>query len=210
MGRSSDSVFPLSLIKDKAFQMRQIRRVMLWALFFIVQSTVVLGFFYHNLLGDIVQGTAPLLFASEDLLSINESVPGMATVLGKWLLVMLGINALLSVFVGVFIMRKLGNPLLAMQRALNEMGDGNLNVRLRSGDDKEFAELSTALNRAVEQIQAKVEAVRQETEVLDNLGMQQRAVEAEAVQEALVNCRNVLSFFDHKKSKDNQSPANNA
>lgn len=209
MGRSSDSVFPLSLIKDKAFQMRQIRRVMLWSLFFIVQSTIVLGFFYHDLLGDIVHGTAPLLFASEDLQSINDSVPGMASVLGKWLVIMLGINALLSVFVGVYVMRKLGNPLLAMQRALNEIGDGNLNVRLRSGDDKEFAELSTALNRAVEEVQSKIEAVRRETEVLDNLG-KQRAADAEVVQEALVNCRNVLSFFDHKKSQDKRSPANNA
>lgn len=209
MGRSSDSVFPLSLIKDKTFKMRQIRKVMFWALFFIVQSTIVLGFFYHNLLGELVQGTAPLLFASEDLQSINESVPSVTAVMGKWLLIMLGINALVSVFVGVYVMRKLGNPLLAMKRALNEIGDGNLNVRLRAGDDKEFAELSAALNRAVETVQAKVEAVRRETEVLDNLG-QQRAADAEVVQDALVNCRNVLSFFDHKKNNESRPPANNA
>lgn len=209
MGRSSDSVFPLSLIKDKTFKMRQVRRVMLWSLFFIIQSTVVLGFFYHDLLGDIVQGTAPLLFASEDLQSVNDSIPGLAAVLGRWLIIMLGINALLSIFVGVYVMRKLGNPLLAMKRALNEIADGNLNVRLRSGDDKEFAELTTALNRAVETVQLKIEAVRRETEVLDTLD-QQRAVDAEVVQDALANCRNVLSFFDHKKSNESRPPANNA
>jgi len=45
MARSSDAVFPLSLVKDKAFQTRQIRRVFWLTLFFIVQSTIVLGFF---------------------------------------------------------------------------------------------------------------------------------------------------------------------
>ncbi len=209
MGRSSDSVFPLSLFKDKAFQMREMRRVMFWALFFILQSTLVLGFFYHNLLGDLVQGTAPLLFASEDLQSLNESVPSVTTVMGKWLFVMLGINALISAFVGIYVMRKLGNPLLAMQRALNEIGDGNLNVRLRANDDKEFAELSAALNRAVEQVQSKIEHVRRETEVLDKLD-QKHSVDAQAVREALVNCRNVLSFFDHKKAITERPPANNA
>ena len=47
MARSSDAAFPLSLVRDKTFQMRQVRRVLLLTLFFIVQSTIVLGVFYH-------------------------------------------------------------------------------------------------------------------------------------------------------------------
>ena len=50
MARSSDAAFPLSLVRDKTFQMRQVRRVLLLTLFFIVQSTIVLGVFYHCLL----------------------------------------------------------------------------------------------------------------------------------------------------------------
>ena len=156
MARSSDAVFPLSLVRDKTFQMRQIRRVLWLTLLFIVQSTIILGVFYHYLLGELVQGTAPLLFASEDLQLVSESVPSTKGVMMRWVAVMLGINALITCAIGVYIMRKLGNPLLAIRRALNELGDGNLNVRLRSGDAREFADLSEALNRALEQIQSKV------------------------------------------------------
>ena len=83
MARSSDAIFPLSLIKDKTFQLRQIRRVMWITLFFVVQSTLLLGIFYHNLLGEIVQGTAPLLFASEEMKLISERVPTAGAVMGS-------------------------------------------------------------------------------------------------------------------------------
>lgn len=208
MARSSDAVFPLSLVRDKTFQMRQIRRVLWLTLFFIVQSTIILGLFYHYLLGEIVEGTAPLLFASEDLQLLSESVPSTKEVMMRWVLVMLGINALITCAIGVYIMRKLGNPLLAMRRALNEMGDGNLDVRLRSGDAREFADLSEALNRALETIQGKVEEARQETRILDTLEQQPRP-DAEEVEQALTNCRDVLNFFNQGKVADDQRPAAN-
>jgi len=208
MARSSDAVFPLSLVRDKTFQMRQIRRVLWLTLFFIVQSTIILGVFYHYLLGELVQGTAPLLFASEDLQLLNESVPSTKEVMMRWVVVMLGINALITCAIGVYIMRKLGNPLLAIRRALNELGDGNLNVRLRSGDAREFADLSEALNRALEQIQSKVEEARQETRILDTLEQQPRP-DAQEVEQALSNCRNVLNFFNQGKVADDERPAAN-
>ncbi len=208
MARSSDSVFPLSLIKDKNFQTRQVRRVLLLTLLFIVQSTLILGVFYHYLLGEMVEGTAPLLFASEDLQLLNESVPSTKEVMMRWVVIMLGINAIITTAIAVYIMRKLGNPLMAIRRALNEMGDGNLDVRLRSGDAKEFADLSEALNRALEQIQSKVEEARQETRILDTLEQQPRP-DAQEVEQALANCRDVLNFFDQGKVADDERPAAN-
>jgi len=47
--------------------MRQIRRVIMLAGLFVLLSTLVLGFFYHFLLGEIVAGTSPMLFASDEL-----------------------------------------------------------------------------------------------------------------------------------------------
>lgn len=126
----------------------------------------------------------------------------------RWVVVMLGINALITCAIGVYIMRKLGNPLLAIRRALNELGDGNLNVRLRSGDAREFADLSDALNRALEQIQSKVEEARQETRILDTLD-QQPEPSPEEVEQALANCRDVLNFFNEGKVADEQRPAAN-
>jgi len=119
MARSSDAAFPLSLVRDKTFQFSQIRRVFLLTLFFIVQSTLVLGIFYYFLLGDIVQGTAPLLFASEDLARMNEQIPSVGTVMLRWLLVMLGINAIVTACIAVFVLRKLGNPILAPPQRFN-------------------------------------------------------------------------------------------
>lgn len=209
MARSSDAVFPLSLVRDKTFQMRQIRRVLVLTLLFIIQSTLILGLFYHFLLGEIVEGTAPLLFASEDLQTMSESVPSTRDVMMRWVVIMLGINAVLTSIIGVYIMRKLGNPLLAMRRALNEIGDGNLNVRLRAGDAREFADLSEALNRALEQIQNKVEEARQETRILDTLE-QQPSPDPKEIEQALSNCRDVLDFFSHGKDSGDSRPAANA
>ncbi len=208
MARSSDAVFPLSLIRDKAFQMRQIRRVLWLTLFFIVQSTLILGIFYHNILGQLVEGAAPLLFASEDLQMINDSVPSASEVMMRWVVVMLVVNAVVTAMIGVYIMRKLGNPLLAMRRALNEIGDGNLDVRLRSGDSREFSELSDALNSALEQVQQKIEQARQETRILDTLEQQPKP-SSEEIEAAFVSCRNVLNFFNQGKVSDEQRPAAN-
>jgi len=194
MARSSDAAFPLSLVRDKTFQFGQIRRVMWFTLFFIVQSTLVLGVFYYFLLGDIVDGTAPLLFTSEDMARMNEQIPSLTTVMGKWLVVMLLINAVVTTAIAIYVMRKLGNPILAMHRALNEIGDGNLNVRLRASDDKDFSELMVAMNRATKAIQQKVEEARAETEVLNNLTSQPES-NAEEIRDALKNCGDVLSFF---------------
>jgi len=188
--------------------MRQIRRVLWLTLFFVVQSTIVLGLFYHYLLGEMVAGTAPLLFASEDLAMLTESVPSTKEVMMRWVFIMLGINALVTLAIGVYIMRKLGNPLLAIRRALNELGDGNLSVRLRSGDSKEFSELSDALNRALEQIHAKVEEARQQTRILDSLE-QQPHPDAKQIEQALANCRDVLGYFDKGSAGTDEKPAAN-
>ncbi|MFT4730158.1 MAG: methyl-accepting chemotaxis protein, partial [Granulosicoccus sp.] len=150
MVRSSDASFPMSLFSDKTFQLRLIRRIALMATLFIIQSTIVLGVFYYSFLGKLVAGNAPLLFASEDMGRLGDAIPSMSSVLGWWLAVMLIINGLVTAIIGIYLLRKLGNPILAIKRALNEIGDGNLSVRLRTDDNREFNELCIALNRALE------------------------------------------------------------
>jgi len=204
MARSSDAAFPLSMVRDKTFQFSQIRRVLTLTLFFIVQSTLVLGVFYYFLLGDIVEGTAPLLFASEDLARMNEQIPSVTTVMLRWLLVMLLINAVVTACIAMFVLRKLGSPILAMHRALNEIGRGNLTTRLRADDAKEFADLYMAFNGATAKIQSQVEAARNETRVIENLDSQPEP-DFDGIRKALSNCHNVLSFFREETDSDEKA-----
>ena len=175
--------------------MRQIRRVALLALFFTVQSTLLLGAFHHELLGRLVAGNAPLLFASEDIGSLAARVPAVGDVMGRWLVVMLGLNALVTVAIGTWIVRRLGNPILAIRRVLNEIGDGRLDVRLRDGDAREFDELAHALNRALESVQAHVAEARAATAVLDAVD-DQPVPDAAELRAALERCRERLGWFD--------------
>lgn len=202
MARSSDASFPMSLWRDKSFQLRQVRRVVLLTIFFIVQSTLILAVFYHAFLGNLVEGNAPILFASEDIGALSDTVPAMSTVLSRWLLVMLVINGLITGAIAVYIMRKLGSPILAIRRALNEIGDGNLHVRLRVGDSQEFSELSEALNRALERIHSKIDEALTLTKVIETLEDQPPPDEA-TVRDAMSRANEALRFFDHDGAAGN-------
>lgn len=207
MARSSDAAFPLSLIRDKSFQIRQIRRVLLLTVFFVIQSTLVLGAFYHIFLGNLVAGNAPLLFASEDMGAMADAIPPMSEVISQWLIVMLLINAAITMAVAVYILRKLGNPILAIKRALNEIGDGNLDVRLRVNDENEFGELSDALNRALEQVNGKIKEAVELSRVIDTREGQPPP-DDKSVRQALTQCRDVLKFFDAQEAAGNDGSSN--
>jgi len=149
MARASDSNIFLAVLRDKTFQASEIRRVIKLSFVYLLITTVLLGLFYHHMLGDLVRGSAPLLFASEDLALINEVVPSMTAVLGRWLIAMMIINVVLTIALGVFITRRLGHPLMAIRRALREVACGNLDVRLRESDSGDFGELTHELNAAL-------------------------------------------------------------
>lgn len=207
MARSSDASFPMSLVRDKTFQLRQIRRVLFLSVFFIVQSTLVLAAFYHAFLGNVVQGNAPLFFASEDIGSLSDAIPAMSTVLTKWMLVMLVINSIVTLSIAVYILRRLGNPILAIKRALNEIGDGNLNVRLRVNDSDEFGELVEALNRALERVNSKIQDARELSRVIETLE-NQPLPDNQVIREALTGCNEALRFFDPDTAASNESIEN--
>ena len=195
MARASDSFFLVSVFRDQTFQMRQIRRVILLAGIFVILSTLVLGFFYHFLLGEIVAGTSPMLFASDELGNINDQIPGLASVLGRWIVIMLVVNLLLTAAVAYYITRKLGSPLLAIRRVLNEISEGNLDVRLRKGDNQEFSDIADALNLAVESMQGKISEAQREAAAADGRD-DQPVTDSEEIRRALSNCRIALQHFN--------------
>ena len=198
MARASDSFFLFAIFRDQTFQMRQVRRVMLLAGLFVLQSTIVLGVFYHFLLGEMVAGTGPMLFASDELQRLNSQIPGLTSVLGRWIIIMLVVNVLLTAAVAFYIFRKLGTPLLAIKRVLNEIAGGNLDVRLRSGDSGEFAEIVDALNGAVSCMQEKIGDAKLTVESVDADNAQTPA-DTDRVKQALTDCKQALAYFETGK-----------
>jgi len=197
MARSSDSNFLLSLLRDKTFQAREVRRVIMLSLLYFAITTVIVGVFYHFMLGRLVDGMAPLLFVAEDAALTNEALPSMNTVLSQWMLVMLGVNCVITIALAVFITRKLGQPILAIKRALREIGNGELNVRLRSTDKGEFGEIASELSKAMLTVRTKIAEAKDGMAQADSLKDQPAlsAINAADVETELSKCRSALEFF---------------
>jgi len=209
MARSSDSIFPLSLLRDKTFQAREIRRVLALATVYLVLTTVLMGLFYHQMLSSLVSGSSPLFFASEDMQLINESVPSLSAVLGKWIISMMLINLFITVALGIYITRKLGHPLMAIKRTLREIGNGNLDVRLRASDNNEFGEISSELTVAMRSIREQISAAKQELEHVEEqqLDNADNADDADQATQAVRNCKMALDYFQVDGNDNQQSNA---
>ena len=154
------------------------------------------------MLGQLVAGNAPMLFVSEDMNMLNDQIPSMASVLGRWIVMMLIVNVIVTSLISMYIIRKLGTPLLAVKRALREIGEGNLNVRLRADDDKEFGDVSDALQAAVVSINNQINEAKGQMQSVQQLA-QQPAANSDEMTESLKNCSNALDFFT-----TTESPAN--
>ncbi len=201
MARSSDSSLLMSVLKDKTFQAREIRRVIILATVYLLITTVMLGIFYHLMLGQLVSGAAPLFFVSEDMQRFNEMVPALGSVLGKWILVMLAVNVVVTSVVSIYITRKLGHPILAIKRALRDIGNGDLDVRLRESDDREFSDISIALNEAMQTIRMHIVAAKQEVAALHKL-QEQPAANDDEFKELVENCSAALEFFSASEARN--------
>lgn len=209
MARSSDSIFPLSILKDKTFQAREIRRVLALATLYLVVTTIMMGVVYHQMIGSLIEGVAPLFFVSEDMQLVNEAVPSLAAVLAKWVIAMLAVNFVVTVCLGVFITRKLGHPLLAIKRTLREIGDGNLDVRLRAEDKNEFGEISSELATAMQSIREQIAAAKQEIDQADQHLEKPQSGDAEDqnVNQAVRNCKMALDYFQVVPHENSQQKA---
>lgn len=209
MARSSDSIFPLSILRDKTFQAGEIRRVLALATLYLVITTILMGVIYHQMIGSLVEGVAPLFFVSEDMQLVNEAVPSMSAILGKWVISMMIVNAVVTIGLGIFITQKLGQPLMAIKRTLREIGEGNLDVRLRATDDREFGEITNELSYAMASVRDQIAAAKHEIEQADGNIAPVAASEGEqqSVNMAVRNCKLALDFFQVDNEAKAQKPA---
>jgi len=193
MARSSDSGFLQGILRDKTFQAREIRRVLMFTCLYLAITTVMVGIFYHQMLGQILAGASPLLFVSEDMSLANEAMPSLAAVLGKWLIVMLVVNAIITVSLSVYITRKLGHPILAIKRALRQIGDGRLDVRLRESDSQEFGDIANELTSAVHSIREQITAAKSGIEQIGDASG--NVTDTQQLHEAINDCKHALDYF---------------
>ena len=195
MARSSDSNFLLSLFRDKTFQAHEIRRVIGLSIIYLVITTALVGVFYHQMLGRLLEGMAPLLFVSEDMALANETIPALGSVLGKWLLAMLLVNAVITVTLGIFITRRLGQPILAIKRSLREVGNGNLDVRLRASDSRDFGEIAVELEHAMQSVREQIAEAKNGIEAVTSDDKEGEGPSEQDLQKAIENCRLALDYF---------------
>lgn len=195
MARSSDSNFLIAFFTDKTFQAREIRRVIGLSFVYLLITTALVGVFYHQMLGRLLDGMAPLLFVSEDMALANDAIPAMSAVLSKWLIAMLVINAIITICVSIYITRRLGHPILAIKRALNEIGNGNLDVRLRTTDKNDFGEISSALTAAMHSVRLQISHAKESMAQVTTMQQSNGAINDNQLDTALSSCRGALDFF---------------
>lgn len=195
MARSSDSNILLSLFRDKTFQAHEIRRVISLSVIYLVVTTALVGVFYHQMLGRLLEGMAPLLFVSEDMALANETIPALSSVLGQWLLAMLVVNAVITVSLGIFITRRLGQPILAIKRSLREVGNGNLDVRLRASDSLDFGEIAVELENAMQSVRDQIAEAKNGIEAVANDDKDGENASELDMRQAIENCRLALDYF---------------
>ena len=192
MARSSDLPFPFSILQDRTFQAREIRRVIGLAMLYLAITTVLVGVFYARLLESLLEGVAPLLFVSEDARLAADAVPALGEVLGRWLLAMIAVNVVVTLGLGMFITRRLGAPILAIKRTLREIGAGNLDVRLRASDSADFGEIADELSVAMQAVRARVAAAKSG---IEQVSAAPATDDPAARERALGECRTALDWF---------------
>ena len=192
MARSSDLPFPLSVLSDRSFQAAEIRRVIALSALYLGITTALIGLFYARLLDALLDGAAPLLFVSEDARLAAEAVPALGEVLGRWMLVMLAVNVVVTALLGLFITRRLGRPILALKRTLREIGAGNLDVRLRASDSRDFGEIASELTAAMRSVREQVAAAKSG---IEQVTASSADTDAEHRERALAECRSALDWF---------------
>ena len=205
MARSSDSNILLSLFRDKTFQAHEIRRVISLSAIYLVVTTALVGVFYHQMLGRLLEGMAPLLFVSEDMALANETIPALGSVLGKWMLAMLVVNAVITVSLGIFITRRLGQPILAIKRSLREVGNGNLDVRLRASDSLDFGEIAVELENAMQSVREQIAEAKNGIEAVANDDKDGENASELDMRQAIENCRLALDYFQVDGNANNSA-----
>ena len=145
-------------------KVRQIGRVMAFALAYVAISSACMAVGYGAAIGPLTRGELPLELRLE-LLNQQGGITGLHEMLLIWATMMTSLSVLFALAVGLYFSHKLAGPLYRFKLELRRVADGETirPVKLRRGDD-DFEDVADALNRALERVQGDALRARGEAE----------------------------------------------
>jgi len=178
---------------ERNFRLRQMRRVLVLTLLSVAISTVALAFFYSHLLHLFSGGDLPLYFAPEELESMTQQIPGMQETMWMWLLILGGINAVVTIIASTFMTYKLGGPLYRLKADMYKIGSGDLrtHIQLRTGD--EYQDVADSINESVDQLQVAMQGIHDHVARLHDLKLE--GVERLQLQQNISDIEDQLRYF---------------
>ncbi len=132
-----------NFLVDKKFQFRFLGSVIILTIFIMLLSAVITYYILYEQMQKFLT-TIPV-----DVLYSVASVICLTSL--SVLLILLPLVILL----GIFMSHKIAGPIMRMEKLLEDVGDGNLNIhiKLRKGD--ELISLANAINRMVDKLKSR-------------------------------------------------------
>jgi len=193
MGTRKNRSLKNMVLIEKAFRLRQMRRVLLLTLLSVLISTVALAFFYSHWLDLFSGGDLPLYFAPEELADMTRQIPGMQETMVMWLLILGGINAVVTMVASVFMTYTLGGPLYRLKADMQKIGDGDLMTHIQLRDGDEYQDMAESINDSVEQLRRAMQGIQSQVAKLHELHVE--GEEKEKLKQAIGNIETELDYF---------------
>lgn len=176
------------------FRNQQFFRLLSILFFSSVITSFVLVEMYFQITDIWSSNDLPVYFSPEASEQLNSTYPTLTSSLGKWLAIMLALNAVLLGVAGGFITYRLAKPLYAVNLAVKAIGDGKLHTDLQLGKSADLHSLAESINSAVTKIQLMVMTLQQEIQHFETIAEKQPP--SEELTQLLENSKIALEYFE--------------
>jgi len=187
------------VLVERAFRMRQMWRILALTLVSVLISTVALAFFYSHMLSLFAGGDMPLYFAPENMETLTQNIPGMQETMIQWLLILGGINAVVTVIAATFMTYKLGGPLYRLKADMDVIGQGDLSKRIHLRQGDEYQDVATSINTSVQHLDDAVANIHAQLAAFQDIHL--HGAEQEKLEQAISQMQSSLDYFTVSKPK---------
>ena len=189
-----DAMDEATLDAGKRFRNVQLRRLLITSLVCFGLSTAALLQTYNSLISVWVSEDLPVFFMPEEMEEIMDRLPTLSSMVMDWLGFVLLLNLILVVVAGGFITYRLAQPLLRVNKAIQDIGDGKLYTEINLGKGDDFEVLADSLNEAVTKIQLMVMTIDESLCELET--MEVTGEDTERFAQVVANSKLALEYFE--------------